>query len=359
MQTDRELIDEIRANARPIFEHFLGNLPYVREAPTLCPFHDDSNASMGVNCEKGMFNCLSCGASGDVITFVKRLEDTNFPTALRLCADLAGIDRHVTVKNDPSVVLKREQRQEEAELLSALRAWHGRTAMLKAAKAYDLDRELYKAREKASRISEARKREQSAAFRVFEERLRALPGLFVQAEEEADDYLAADKDLLAMARLFVRENGVKLSTATTVRDMSDAIQRIWEASLGDSIEPGRRPRLDELLALSLLRKVPNATLLEHLGRGWYVDVLLSGHTEAGSVLRSDAHGSLFDDGGEDRPAQDRGGALEGPRVGDRAFAEAARAAVERAREFRSEVKAAGERIAEHWRAVLDGSMDVG
>lgn len=40
----------------------------------ICPFHKDTSPSLSVSPEKQMYKCFSCGASGNVITFVKDYE---------------------------------------------------------------------------------------------------------------------------------------------------------------------------------------------------------------------------------------------------------------------------------------------
>ena len=40
----------------------------------ICPFHNDVNPSMHVNDDKGLFHCFACGAGGDVINFIQKLE---------------------------------------------------------------------------------------------------------------------------------------------------------------------------------------------------------------------------------------------------------------------------------------------
>ena len=57
----------------------------------LCPFHDDHNPSLELNPERQSFKCWSCGAGGDVFDFVKNYEHVDFPEALRMLADRAGI----------------------------------------------------------------------------------------------------------------------------------------------------------------------------------------------------------------------------------------------------------------------------
>jgi len=57
----------------------------------LCPFHDDHNPSLELNPERQSFKCWSCGAGGDVFDFVQNYEHVEFPEALRMLADRAGI----------------------------------------------------------------------------------------------------------------------------------------------------------------------------------------------------------------------------------------------------------------------------
>jgi len=57
----------------------------------LCPWHDDHNPSLEVNPERQSFKCWSCGVGGDIFDFVKNYEHVDFPEALRMLADRAGI----------------------------------------------------------------------------------------------------------------------------------------------------------------------------------------------------------------------------------------------------------------------------
>lgn len=47
----------------------------VRGKMAICPFHDDKDPSLSLSDEKGLFNCFGCNSSGDLITFVRMLED--------------------------------------------------------------------------------------------------------------------------------------------------------------------------------------------------------------------------------------------------------------------------------------------
>ena len=57
----------------------------------LCPFHDDHNPSLEINPERQSYKCWSCGAGGDVFDFVQNYEHVDFPEAMRMLAERAGI----------------------------------------------------------------------------------------------------------------------------------------------------------------------------------------------------------------------------------------------------------------------------
>ena len=58
----------------------------------LCPFHEEKTPSFYVNPDKGFFHCFGCGAGGDVIEFVKRIENISFVEAVQRVAELCGVD---------------------------------------------------------------------------------------------------------------------------------------------------------------------------------------------------------------------------------------------------------------------------
>ena len=62
----------------------------------VCPFHNDTNPSMSVSREKQIYKCFSCGASGNIFTFVKDYEHVDMRDALEILANKAG----VTLRNN-------------------------------------------------------------------------------------------------------------------------------------------------------------------------------------------------------------------------------------------------------------------
>lgn len=57
----------------------------------VCPFHNDTNPSMSVSREKQIYKCFSCGASGNIFTFVKDYEHVDMRDALEILANKAGV----------------------------------------------------------------------------------------------------------------------------------------------------------------------------------------------------------------------------------------------------------------------------
>ena len=57
----------------------------------VCPFHNDTNPSMSVSREKQIYKCFSCGASGNIFTFVRDYEHMDMKDVLELLAAKVGI----------------------------------------------------------------------------------------------------------------------------------------------------------------------------------------------------------------------------------------------------------------------------
>jgi DNA primase len=68
----------------------------------LCPFHDDHNPSLELNPERQSYKCWSCGAGGDVFDFVQNIERVEFPEALRMLAERAGVALETVADRAPS-----------------------------------------------------------------------------------------------------------------------------------------------------------------------------------------------------------------------------------------------------------------
>ena len=57
----------------------------------LCPFHAEKTPSFSVHATRQFYHCFGCGESGDVFTFVQKVENITFPEAVRLIAQKLGV----------------------------------------------------------------------------------------------------------------------------------------------------------------------------------------------------------------------------------------------------------------------------
>jgi len=56
-----------------------------------CPFHKEKTPSFMVNTERQSWHCFGCGKGGDVFSFLQEMEGMDFPEALKLLAERAGV----------------------------------------------------------------------------------------------------------------------------------------------------------------------------------------------------------------------------------------------------------------------------
>ena len=75
----------------------------------VCPFHDDHSPSMSLSTDKQIYKCFSCGATGNVFTFVSEYENVPFIEAVSIVADKCGMELSLsTYKSNVSQVFKEE-----------------------------------------------------------------------------------------------------------------------------------------------------------------------------------------------------------------------------------------------------------
>jgi DNA primase len=89
-----EKVREVRERA-PILEVISDYMSLRKSGANyqgLCPFHGEKSPSFNVNPARGIFHCFGCGAGGNVVTFVMRMEGMNFPTAVKFLAKRVGVD---------------------------------------------------------------------------------------------------------------------------------------------------------------------------------------------------------------------------------------------------------------------------
>lgn len=92
MRIDDEIIKEIR-NKNDIVEIINNYVPLTKRGKNyfgVCPFHDDHSPSMSVSPEKQIYTCFSCGATGNVFSFIQDYEHLNFIDAVKLLGSKVG-----------------------------------------------------------------------------------------------------------------------------------------------------------------------------------------------------------------------------------------------------------------------------
>lgn len=91
---DQDALREIRA--RIDIASLIGEYVALRKRGNdlvgLCPFHAEKTPSLHVHPDRGFFKCFGCGAGGDAITFVQRIENAPFGDVVRSLAAKAGIE---------------------------------------------------------------------------------------------------------------------------------------------------------------------------------------------------------------------------------------------------------------------------
>jgi len=87
-------LEEIKArvNIVDLIGRYVVLKPAGKNYKARCPFHPDDTPSLMVSPEKGLWHCFGCGAGGDAISFLMRIERLTFQEALAKLAQELGIE---------------------------------------------------------------------------------------------------------------------------------------------------------------------------------------------------------------------------------------------------------------------------
>ena len=89
----------------------------------LCPFHKEKSPSFSVHAGRQFYHCFGCGQSGDVFSFVGKIENLSFPESVRTVAQKCGIPLPKREYNSPEEAAEASQRRKLLDLHEAAAAW--------------------------------------------------------------------------------------------------------------------------------------------------------------------------------------------------------------------------------------------
>jgi DNA primase len=89
----------------------------------LCPFHKEKSPSFSVHAVRQFYHCFGCGVSGDVFSFVGKIENVGFPEAVRIVATKCGIPLPKREFSSPEEAAGARQRAKLLELHETAAAW--------------------------------------------------------------------------------------------------------------------------------------------------------------------------------------------------------------------------------------------
>ena len=89
----------------------------------LCPFHKEKSGSFSVQAVKQFYYCFGCQASGDVFSFVSKIENVSFPEAVKIVAQKCGIPLPKREFSSPEEAAEARLRGKLLDLHEAATAW--------------------------------------------------------------------------------------------------------------------------------------------------------------------------------------------------------------------------------------------
>ena len=89
----------------------------------LCPFHKEKSPSFSVHAVRQFYHCFGCGVSGDVFSFVGKIENVSFPEAVRIVAQKCGIPLPKREFSSPEEAAEARQRGKLLDLHETATSW--------------------------------------------------------------------------------------------------------------------------------------------------------------------------------------------------------------------------------------------
>ena len=114
MRIPQSFIDEVKYRNK--IEDVIASYVNLKRAGSnyqgLCPFHSEKTPSFTVFPNTETFHCFGCGAGGDVISFIMRAENLEYPGAVEFLAKRAGLEMPEEAGGAGSETVKRSRMYE-------------------------------------------------------------------------------------------------------------------------------------------------------------------------------------------------------------------------------------------------------
>ena len=91
---------KLRSDITEIASSYINLKRHGRNMVGLCPFHGEKTPSFNIYTESGSFYCFGCGAGGDVITFIMKIENLDYVEAVKFLAQRAGMEMSENTYDD-------------------------------------------------------------------------------------------------------------------------------------------------------------------------------------------------------------------------------------------------------------------
>jgi DNA primase len=91
----------------------------------LCPFHQERTPSFIVTPARGTFKCFGCGEGGDAISFVEKIDNTDFVGAIETLAQRFGVELEYE-EGSPEADRERKRRERLLQLLERATVFYER-----------------------------------------------------------------------------------------------------------------------------------------------------------------------------------------------------------------------------------------
>ena len=94
MAFSEQILEEIqnKSDIVKIVESYIPLRRAGRNYTANCPFHKEKTPSFMVSPSKQIFHCFGCGAGGNIFGFVMKMENIDFPEAVRMLAEKSGVE---------------------------------------------------------------------------------------------------------------------------------------------------------------------------------------------------------------------------------------------------------------------------